>query len=135
MSSNDSDAISDIEDEEISKLSQEVEQNVISNDFKEKIIKYIKIDDLIRIKQEEIKELKSQKEPCETYILRYLDTMEQTFVDIQGKGKLIKNQSESKAPLKLDMIKDAIKEGISNEKLVADDVKCAQILDNICYLM
>ena len=37
-------------------------ETVITNDFKEKIMHYIKIDDLIRKKQEEIKDLKEKKE-------------------------------------------------------------------------
>lgn len=106
----------------------------VSNDFKEKIINFIKVDDLIRKKQEEIKELREKKEDCEEYILKYMDKSEASFVNIPG-GKLIKNQSETKAPLKIEIIKEAITEGIKKEKLTESEEINKKVLDDIIELM
>lgn len=109
------------------------EQN-IGNDFKEKIMHYIKIDDLIRKKQEEIKDLKEKKEEAEEYILKFLDKNDANFVNVPG-GKLIKNQSETKAPLKIEMIKEAIVEGIKKEKLTDTEEVNKKLLEDIVEIM
>jgi len=106
----------------------------VSNDFKEKIISFIKVDDLIRKKQEEIKELREKKEDYEEYILKFMDKSEASFVNIPG-GKLIKNQSETKAPLKIEIIKEAITEGIKKEKLTESEEINKKVLDDIIELM
>jgi hypothetical protein len=96
------------------------EENALSPEFTEKVLLYIKYDDLIREKMAEIKELKNQKKPCEQYILSYLESKDAPFVKVKN-GKLIKNKSETKGSLKLDIIKTAIMEGVKNEKIVKED--------------
>src|SRR5579883_956610 len=115
----DTEDISDIEENEIDdnesrKIKDEAKDNYITNEFREKIKAYVVIDDAIRKKQDEIKELKTKRKPCEDYILRFLQKSQNNYVDI-GVGKLIKNESETKAPLKLDIIKEAISEKTKNE--------------------
>jgi len=108
--------------------------NKISNIFKEKVINYIKIDDLIRKKQEEIKELKDKKEECEEYILKYLDKSDAGFVNVPG-GKLIKNQSETKGTLKVETIKESIIEGIKKEKLTNSEEVNKKLIEDIIEIM
>jgi len=122
--------------QEIDEISKDAEKNFASTEFKDKVIKYVKVDDMIRKKMEEIKELKTQKKPCEDYIIRYLEKQDAGFVTVAG-GKLIKNESEAKAPLKTDIIKEAIKEGIKTKKLVDsnDLAKCDKITEEILELM
>ncbi len=136
----DSSKVSSVEDSENissqlnSKKSSKKNDKSVSNDFKEKIISYIKVDDLIRKKQEEIKELKDKKEENEEHILKYMDKNEASFVNIPG-GKLIRNQSETKAPLKIEIIKEAITEGIKKEKLTNNDEINKKVLDEIIDIM
>ena len=106
----------------------------VSNAFKEKIINYIKIDDVIRKRQDEIKDLKEKKEECEEYILKYLDKSDAGFVKIPG-GKLIKNQSESKGTLKIETIKESIIECIKKEKLTNSDEINKKLIDDIIEIM
>ena len=127
---NNDDDISDIDDEQIS---QEAQTSFITDEFKQSVIKYIKIDDIIRQRQEDIKELNEQKKPYEEFILRYLDKVEQNMVEFQG-SKLRKNQSETKMPIKMDIIKEAIFEGIKNEPQ-SDEGKCKQLVEQIVELM
>jgi hypothetical protein len=106
----------------------------VSNSFKEKIINYIKVDDLIRKKQDELKELKDKKEECEEYILKYLDKSDAGFVNIPG-GKLIKNQSETKGTLKVETIKESIIEGIKKEKLTNSEEISKKLIEDIIEIM
>ena len=106
----------------------------VSNEFKEKVIAYKKYDDVIRQKMDEIKELKSKRKPCEEFIIKYLESKNAPFVNIKD-GKLIKNKSESKGSLKAELIKEAILEGIKEEKLPNDDVKSNDITAKIMDIM
>lgn len=112
---------------------EDEEKKVVSNEFKEKILGYIKIDDLIRIKMEEIKELKEKKELCEEYILKNLDKNESNFINIPG-GKLIKNQSETKGPLKSDVIKEAIIDGLKKDNITNEE-NTVKVVEDILTLM
>ena len=120
-----------------SKSNQKPENSVnkyTEYNFKEKIINYIKIDDTIRKKREEIKELNAKKEAIDEYILKYLDKNDSNFVNIPG-GKLIKSQSETKGPLKLDTIKSSIEEGIKKDNLTTSEEISKKILDDIIEIM
>lgn len=141
-----SDDVEDLNEDEKKKLNDEssahnaekksVDQKVVTNELKEKVISYVKIDDLIRKKNEEIRELKSKRKPCEDYIIKFLEKQEAGFVSVAG-GKLIKNESETKAPLKVEFIKEAIKEGIETKKLVdsTDNEKTTKLAEEIMELM
>lgn len=131
--------ISDIEDNEINdnesqQITDEAKENYITDEFREKVKAYVVIDDAIRRKQDEIKELKTKKKPCEDYILRFLQKSQNNYIDI-GAGKLIKNESETKAPLKIDIIKEAISEKTKNEKIFDSDEKYNKFIESIMDLM
>ena len=144
-SSNNSSKVSSVSDSEKSSKSSsnstknsnksnKKDDKEVSNAFKEKIISYIKVDDLIRKKQEEIKELKDKKEECEEFILKYLDKSDAGFVNIPG-GKLIKNQSETKGTLKVETIKESIVEGIKKEKLTNSEEVNKKLIEDIIEIM
>ena len=95
--------------------------NVINNDkteenkidpelleeFSEVVKNWVKIDDDIRTKQNEIKDLKNERKDYEVYILEFMDKVNETVVNITG-GKIRKNKSKTKAPLKQDYIQQAL---------------------------
>lgn len=99
---------------------QNTEVNV-STEFQENVIKFVKIDDLTKKKQKEMSELRTQKKPCEEYVLSYLDQIGETVIEITS-GKLRKNKSETKVPLTIEIIKQAI------ETEVTDPIKVAKIM-------
>lgn len=92
----------------------------MTNEFKEKVIAYLKCDDLIRKKMDEIKELKQQKKPCEEFILSFMENKDAPFVKVKG-GKLIRNKSETKEGLKPETIRTAIVSSLLSEGLIKDD--------------
>lgn len=126
---------SDINDKEIDEISNEAKKNFISSEFKEKVKGFLYIDDAIRRKQEEISELKKKKKPCEDFIIQYLEKVEYSFIDVPSGGKLIKNESQTKSPLKMDIIKEAIIEKSKNEKIFDSEDKYNRFLDAIMDLM
>ena len=70
----------------------------------------------------EIKELKSQRKPCEEFILSYLDKIGQTTIEISG-GKLRKNKSETKQSINQDIIKKSIAEKVQDPSVIEDILK------------
>jgi hypothetical protein len=108
-------------------------QESLTPEFTEKVLLYIKCDDLIREKMAEIKELKAQKKPCEEYIISYLESKDAPFVKVKN-GKLIKNKSEAKGGLKADIIRESIIEGVKNENNIKEE-NAVNITDKIFELM
>ena len=103
-------------------IEDEAEKINVSKEFEEKVIKYVKLDNLIRKKNAEVKELKEQRKPCEEFILKYLDQIGQNTIDITG-GKLRRNKSETKTSINSDVIKKSLQEKISNPKDVEEILK------------
>jgi hypothetical protein len=136
---------SSIED---SNLSEEITDDLVSkkakedyqkNDFFEKIIKYIKFDDLIRKEtveyREKVNSLKEQKLELETFILRYLDTIEQDTINIGGDNKITKYESVRTCALNEEIIKNCIFEQLKKENIVKDENKCKELVENTFNLM
>jgi len=94
----------------------------ITKEFHENVIKYVKLDDLIRKKEAEIRELKNSKKPCEKFILDHLDKLGENIIEITN-GKLRKNKAESKVPLTADIIKDTLLDKLANAELVDELMK------------
>ena len=107
------------DEDDVEEASSKIE---ISKEFQEKVVKYVKIDDLIRKKTEEIAELKKQRKPCEDYILKELEKTGENVIDITN-GKLRKNKAETKTALSQDIIKDAILKKVQDPSIVEDILK------------
>lgn len=108
------DSIMDDNDEE-----KAISQMNISKEFQENVIKYVKMDDLVRRKEKEIKELKAQRKPCEDFILSYLEQVGENVIEITN-GKLRRNKSETKVALNQDIIKKAIATKIQDPKQIQE---------------
>lgn len=124
----------DINDNDSEKISSEAKSNYITTEFKEKVKRFLYIDDKIRSKHEQIKELKNLKKPCEEFIIKYLEQEEENIVNAPG-GKLVKNESSTKAPIKMDIIKESIIEKSKNEKIFDTEEKYNRFLEAILELM
>ena len=94
----------------------------ISKEFQENVIKFVKLDDLMKKKQQEMGELREQKKPCEQFILKYLETINEEEVGITN-GKLRKNKSETKAAMNQEALKLALTKKIADPKLVDEILK------------
>lgn len=130
----DKDKNTDKEDDDDDAISREAEECVVPNEFKEKVVKYVKIDNLIRQKDSEAKLLKGERKKFEEYIIRYLDKVKEVSVEI-GDGQLVKNETVKKKPINTDIIKEAITEKIKEDKLFKDDKEREKAVEDILELM
>ena len=88
-----------------------------TDEFKKKVKDYVKNDDRIRELQSELKLLNNSKKTAEMEILKHLERLGESNVNITG-GKLRINQYESKEGLKEDLIKEALGEKIKDPKVI-----------------
>jgi predicted flavoprotein YhiN len=121
-------------DNEEKSITEEAKNNFLTNEFKEKVNKFIHIDDRIRAKQNEIKELKNKRKPCEDFIIEYLQQCQEEIINTKD-GKLVKKESSTKGGLKMDIIKDSILEKSKNEKIFDSEDKYNRFLESIIELM
>jgi hypothetical protein len=91
----------------------------LHNEFKDKVVAYIKADDKIRELQNVLKDYRKIKKDSEEGILRHLERLGESMINVTG-GKLRKNQYESKAALKKELIKEALSEKIKDVVIVEE---------------
>lgn len=117
MKKTDTDELSDIEmsNADYSDDEMNTEEKKITAEFQEKVVKFVKWDNLVRDYKREIRELEAKKKPCEEFILHCLDKMNENVIEITN-GKLRKNKAETKVPLNQDIIKKAILEKVKDPK-------------------
>ena len=107
------DDISDSEEEEDDEEEDEEGKYELNDEFRNKVIAYVKADDKIREIQNSLKEHRKNKKDAEEAILRHLERLGENMINITG-GKLRKNQYESKEALKSEYIKEAISDKIKD---------------------
>lgn len=102
-------------------------KKTVSPEFVNAVKKYIEVDDKIKNIKEDIKLLNNIKKENEEFILEYLEKIEENVIDIAD-GKLKRNISKSKMPLKKDFIEKALLElvGDNNQavKMTEHIIKC-----------
>ncbi len=94
----------------------------ITKEFQENVIKYVKLDDLIKQKQGELSELKEQIKPCEQYIISSLDSLNESSIGITN-GTLVKKKVEKKAALNPDIIKAGLAKKLSDANAIEELLK------------
>lgn len=104
-------------DPDESEDSEDEHQYEYTEEFKKKVKDYVKNDDRIRELQAELKVLNNAKKAAELEILKHLERLGESNINITG-GKLRINQYESKEGLKEDLVKEALSEKIKDPKII-----------------
>jgi hypothetical protein len=111
---------------------QEDVQQKVTKTFRKNVLKWVELDDSVRalkakIKEinEKVKEINHEKEQFEEPIITFLSQVNEDAVMLKDGGKLSKNVSKQKAPLKKEFIHKALIE------LVKDSTKAMQMTEQI----
>lgn len=119
---------------DIEKYDEEAQREYIQNVVLDRVIKYCQIDDIIKEKQmahrQEIKSIKESKEQLENYLLDYLDKINEEYIDIRGKGRLIKDVKTVKAPPKMEDIAESLVEGFKKYELYDNDDEIRKVVND-----
>jgi hypothetical protein len=89
-------------------------KNKISEEFKQKIVSWVQLDDNLKKIRETVKEINDEKKQNEEYILSYMENMDEKEIGITG-GKLSRHVSKLPEPLKKENIQKALQEVIKDE--------------------
>ncbi len=100
---------------------QEDVQQKVTKQFRKNVMKWVELDDNVRalkakIKEinERVKEINSEKEQFEEPIIKFLSQVNEDAVQLKDGGKLSKNVSKQKAPLKKEVIQKALVELVND---------------------
>lgn len=132
--------------DQVSKMAEEnYREKIFMAQLYEQIKKYITIDNLIREKsnkfREKINTLKELRQDSEDFIIKSLNEKHEDIIDLgknelgENQGKLLKNVSSRKGTLKAELIKEALKEGLIQEKIISDEKECEIIVDSFLQRM
>ena len=94
-----------------------VEEYEFQDDFENQVKTYVKTDNNIKELQKQIKELNQTKKVAEDSIMKHLERLGETNINITG-GKLIVNKYESKGSFKEDIVKEVLTEKIKDPRIV-----------------
>ena len=111
---------------------QEDVQQKVTKTFRKNVLKWVDLDDSVRalkakIKEinEKVKEINHEKEQFEEPIINFLAQVNEDAVMLKDGGKLSKNVSKQKAPLKKEFIHKSLIE------LVNDSTKAMAMTEHI----
>jgi hypothetical protein len=99
-------------------------KKTVSPEFINTVKKYLEVDDKLKEYREIIKKMTNDKKEKEDFILNYLQTIEESVIDVRD-GKLRRNISKTQAPLKKEQIHKALTE------IVGDSIKAQAMTDQI----
>ncbi len=100
---------------------QEDVQQKVTKQFRKNVLKWVELDDSIRalkskVKEinERVKEINAEKEQFEEPIITFLSQVNEDAIQLKDGGKLSKNISKQKAPLKKEVIHKALVELVND---------------------
>ena len=99
-------------------------QEKVTADFKNKVLKWLAIDDQIREMRAKSKDLTKQKKEHEEFILSFLENVGEKELAVSD-GKLRRNVSKSKKPISKEWIQKSL------NQLIQDKTKANTITDHI----
>jgi len=105
-------------------MSEQENKKMVSPEFVNSVKKYLEVDDKLKEYRDMIKKLSTDKKEKEEYILNYLQSIEESVIDVRD-GKLRRNISKTQAPLKKELIQKTLTE------IVGDAIKAQSITDQM----
>jgi len=105
-------------------MSEQENKKTVSPEFINSVKKYLEVDDKIKEHRDIMKKLTTDKKEKEDYILNYLQSIEESVIDVRD-GKLRRNISKTQAPLKKELIHKTLTE------IVGDAIKAQAMTDQI----
>jgi hypothetical protein len=117
---------------DIENMDEEARNNYARTVIADKVIKYMKIDDLIKQKQDEhkkeIKQMKEGKEALEKFLIEYLDKINEECINVGKKASLIKTESKRAAPIKVEDISTSLIDGFKKFEIYDDDEQIERVV-------
>jgi hypothetical protein len=114
-----------IDEETAKKLDEEAKKSFVENDVYDAVVQFMKTDDMISKKETELREeiapLKKHRTGLETFLIDYLEQIDQEFIKIGEKTQLTKVETVTKSAIKPANVADALVEGFKKHELYTED--------------
>lgn len=107
-----------------SNSSENDNQQKVTKEFKDKVLRWVTLDDELRNLRKKTKEINKEKKTNEEFILNFLESVDEKVVEIAD-GKLRRNISKTKAPLKKAGILAAL------VQITGDSTKAKELTEHI----
>ena len=115
-------------------IDKEAEAEYIQTVVLDRVVKYIKIDDIIKQKQQdhkkEMKTIKDHKDKLEQFLIEYLDKIDQEYIQVGDKGTLTKTETRTKTSIKMEDISISLIEGFKKHKIYEDIAEIKRVVED-----
>lgn len=119
-------------DEDYDDMDEDAKREYIQTVVLDRVIKYVKLDDVIKEKQaehkKEMKAIKDSKEQLENFLIGYLDKVDEEYVQLGNKATLIKTEVKTKAAPKMEDISVCLVEGFRKHEIYEDDSEIKRVV-------
>jgi hypothetical protein len=119
---------------ETNEMTEEEEAEYFKTVVIERVIKYLKVDELIKKKQEEfrneMKYIKECKDGLEKFLIEYLDKINEDEFTMDNMGSLVKTESKTVSLPKMEDISVSLVEGLKKHELCKDDDDLKKIVQD-----
>jgi len=114
---------------------EEISEEYIQTTLLDRVVKYIKLDDVIKEKQsvhrKEMKAIKDAKDQLEQYLIGYLDKVDEEYIQVGNKSTLVKTETKTKAPPKMEDISVCLLEGFRKHEIYDEDVEIKRVVTDL----
>lgn len=104
----------------------------------ERVVKYLKLDDVIKEKQaehrKEMKVIKDAKDQLESFLIEYLDKINQDYIECKG-SQLVRTETQTKAPPKMEDISVSLIDGFRKHEIYEDDDEIKRVVKDFMELI
>lgn len=115
-------------------IDEEAQVEYVQTVVLDRVVKYIKIDDIIKKKQQEhkkeMKSIKDHKDKLEQFLIDYLDKIDQEYIQVGDKGTLTKTETRTKAAPKMEDISVSLIEGFKKYEIYDDDAEIKRVVED-----
>ena len=122
-------------EDNVDNIDEEAQTEYVKNVVFDYVIKYIKIDDIIKKKQnehkKEMKAIKDTKDQLETFLLNYLEKVNQEYVELANKSKLTKTETTTKSAPKLEDITLCLMDGFKEFEIYENDEEIKRVVSDL----
>jgi hypothetical protein len=119
-------------EEDYDEMDENEKKKYIQTVVLDRVVKYIKLDDVIKQKQsehkKEMKSIKDSKDLLEQFLIGYLDKIDEEFIKVRDKPTLTKTEIKTKAPPKMEDISVCLVEGFRKHEIYEDDAEIKRVV-------
>jgi hypothetical protein len=119
-------------EEDYDDMDEDEKKEYIQTVVLDRVLKYIKLDDVIKQKQndhkKEMKVIKDSKEQLENFLIGYLDKVDEEYIQLKDKATLIKTVTETKAAPKMEDISVSLVEGFKKHEIYDDEADIKRVV-------